>query len=112
MIVKLAIIVGLVILGGLIFSNEIVKLFPSTASTVPDLLKSDVEKISNETTGFVDDKLSETSEHITQAVNDTTGSIIDNVQDIQERVINETSGLNPFDSVQDILTDNKNDDAE
>ena len=112
MILKLAIIVGLIILGGIIFSNEIGKIFPNTASIAPDLLKSDIDKIGDETTGFVTDKLSETSKHITQTVNDTTGSIIDNVQDVQERVINETSGLNPLDSVQDILTDNKTDATE
>ena len=41
MFIKLGIIAGIVILGGMIFSNEIDNLFPTTSATVFDSLKND-----------------------------------------------------------------------
>lgn len=108
MILKLAIIAGLAILGVMIFYTEISTFFPSITSTAPDSLKSDVDKLSDEATGFVADRLNETSVQLGQVANDTTNSIIDNIQDAQEHVVNNTAGLNPLDSVQEILSGDQN----
>ena len=42
MLIKLGIIAAIIILGGMVFSNEIDTLFPSTSATVVNSLKDDV----------------------------------------------------------------------
>lgn len=109
MILKFAIIAGLVVLGGMIFYTEIGTLFPNTSVTAPEALKSDVEKLSDDATDFVADRLDETSVRLGEAAGNATESIIGNIQDVQERLTNGTSALNPLDSVQEIFVNDDND---
>ena len=45
MSIKLGIIAGIIILGAMVFSNEIDTLFPTTSATVIDSIKDDVSNI-------------------------------------------------------------------
>ena len=50
MFIKLGIIAGIIILGGMIFSNEIDSLFPTTSAAITDSLTNDVSKIGTKAT--------------------------------------------------------------
>ena len=54
MFIKLGIIAGIVILGGMIFSNEIDNLFPTTSATVADSLKDDLSNFGTKTSDTVE----------------------------------------------------------
>ena len=101
MMIKLGIIVGLAVLGGMVFYTEIDAFFPNTVSTVPDSLKADVEKLGSEATDFVSERLDESTVQLEQMAGDATGSIIDNIQDTQESLMSKTSELNPLKSLQE-----------
>ena len=48
MLIKLGIIAGIVILGGMIFYNEIGNIFPSTTTVVNDALTDDINSLAPE----------------------------------------------------------------
>lgn len=101
---KLAIIVGLAVLGGMIFYTEIDTLFPNTASTVPASLHADIDALGNQTNDFVSERLAESTVHLEKMANDTVSDINNRVQTVQGQVINGTSALNPFVPVTDEMT--------
>ena len=101
MILKLAIIAGLVVLGGMIFYTEIDTFFPNTASTVPASLHADIDALGNQTTDFVSERLAESTVHLEKVTNDTVSDITNRVGTVQDQVINGTATLNPFNSVID-----------
>lgn len=87
MLIKLGIIAGLVILGGMIFSTEIEKLFPGTTSTLPDSLGSDVESLGSTATSFVGERLNQSAADIGTFANDTAGNLIGSLEDTQETLV-------------------------
>ena len=131
MLLKLAIIAGIVIIGIMMFSNETTNLFPSTSSTMPGALEKDVSSLSSKTSDFVDEKMGDATDGITQATDgitqaaDTAGSHImdgfDNAQDavlgdddkkdITEESVQEDakedSGIDPFGQIQSIFSSDK-----
>ena len=108
MLLKYAIIAGLVVLGGMVFYTEINKVLPNTASTMPASLQADAEKIGDDATTFVSERLDETSQTLEQVANDTVHSVAGNVQIVQEQVTDGASALNPIDQIQNVLS-NEND---
>ena len=56
MFIKLGIIAGILILGGMIFSTEIDTLFPSTSASVVDSLKTDVSDFGSKASDSVEKK--------------------------------------------------------
>ncbi len=100
MFIKLGIIAGIVILGGMIFSNEINNLFPTTQATVLDSLKNDVDifgsKASNSIELRIDSSLDKivdkTSESISTEISDAGDKISDEISKAKEssqKTINE-----------------------
>ncbi len=57
MLIKLGIIVGIVILGGMIFSTEIGNIFPTTSATVFDSLIDDVANFGSKASDSVDQRI-------------------------------------------------------
>ena len=57
MFIKLGIIAGVLILGGMIFSNEIDSLFPSTSASVVDSLKEDVSNFGAKASDSVEKRI-------------------------------------------------------
>lgn len=117
MLIKLAIIAGIVILGGMIFSAEIENLFPSTANAV-DSLKDDVTKLGSKATNSVEKKIDESIDTI---VNNTSNTInneiseagdkitseITEAKESSQKIINEEiSNFNPFESIQEFFAAN------
>ena len=59
MFIKLGIIAGIVILGGLIFSTEIDNIFPNTSATVFDSLMDDMSNFSSIASDSVEERIVE-----------------------------------------------------
>ena len=120
MFIKLGIIAGILILGGMIFSNEIDTLFPSTSVNVVNSLKEDVSNFGTKATDSVEKRIDEsidkivdkTGDAITNEISETGDKISDKISDVKEsskQTINEKfSDFNPIKSIQNIFTDNSN----
>ena len=120
MFIKLGIIVGILILGGMIFSNEIDTLFPSTSANVVNSLKEDVSNFGTKATDSVEKRIDEsidkivdkTGDTITNEISETGDKISDKISDVKEsskQTINEKfSDFNPIKSIQNIFTNNSN----
>ena len=120
MFIKLGIIAGILILGGMIFSNEIDTLFPSTSANVVNSLKEDVSNFGTKATDSVEKRIDEsidkivdkTGDAITNEISETGDKISDKISDVKEsskQTINEKfSDFNPIKSIQNIFTDNPN----
>ena len=115
MFIKLGIIAGIVILGGMIFSNEIDNLFPTTSATVLDSLKNDIDifgsKVSNSVELRIDSSIDKivdkTSESISDEISDAGNKISDEISKAKkssQKIINEEIlNFNFIESIQNIL---------
>lgn len=83
MLIKLGIVAGIVILGGMIFSNEIDNLFPSTSTTVLDSLKNDASDFSSQAIYSVEKRLDDSIDKIIDKTND---SIANEISDAGDKV--------------------------
>lgn len=101
MFIKLAIIVGIVILGGLIFLNEITTFFPTTATTVIDSLKNDVSNIGSNASDSVENRIGESVDKVTGSVTNE----INKIKDSSEKLISDkVTNFNPIESIQNIFS--------
>jgi len=115
MFIKLGIIIGIVILGGMIFSNEIDTLFPSTSAIIFDSLKNDVSDFGSKASDSVEqridssidkivDKTTESiSDEISQAGNKVTNEISEVKESSQKVIKEEILNFNPLESIQNIF---------
>jgi len=120
MFIKLGIIAGIIILGGMVFSNEIDVLFPSTSATVVNSLKDDVsnfgtiasESVEKRIDESVDKIVDKTSNAITEEISDIGNDISNEISDVrkssQQTITEKISNFNPIESIQNIFTDNTN----
>jgi hypothetical protein len=120
MFIKLGIIAGIVILGGMIFSNEIDNLFPTTSATVLDSLKNDVSIFGSKASDSVEQRIDssidkivdKTSESISDEISDAGDKISDKISETKESsqktIKEEISNFNPIESIQNIFTGNSN----
>jgi hypothetical protein len=118
MFIKLGIIAGIIILGGMVFSNEIDVLFPSTSATVVNSLKDDVsnfgtvasESVEKRIDESVDKIVDKTSNAITDEISDIGNDISNEISDVrkssQQTITEKISNFNPIESIQNIFTDN------
>ena len=120
MFIKLGIIVGIVILGGMIFSNEIDNLFPTTSATVLDSLKNDISIFGSKASDSVEQRIDssidkivdKTSESISNEISDAGDKISDEISEVKESsqktIKEEILNFNPIESIQNIFTGNSN----
>jgi len=120
MFIKLGIIAGIIILGGMVFSNEIDTLFPSTSATVFDSLKQDASNFGSKASDSVEqridssidkivDKTTESiSEEISEAGDKVTNEISEAKESSQKAIQEEISNFNPIESIQSIFTGGSN----
>jgi len=120
MFIKLGIIAGIIILGGMVFSNEIDTLFPSTSATVFDSLKQDASNFGSKASDSVEqridssidkivDKTTESiSEEISEAGDKVTNEISEAKESSQKAIKEEISNFNPIESIQNIFTGGSN----
>ena len=120
MFIKLGIIAGIIILGGMVFSNEIDNLFPTTSATVFDSLKNDVSIFGSKASDSVEQRIDssidkivdKTSESISNEISDAGDKISDEISEVkessQQTIKDEISNFNPIESIQNIFTDSSN----
>ncbi len=120
MFIKLGIIAGIVILGGMVFSNEIDNLFPTTSATVFDSLKNDVSIFGSKASNSVEQRIDlsidkiidKTSESISNGINDAGDKISNEIFEAKESsqkiIKEEISNFNPIESIQNIFSGNSN----
>ena len=120
MFIKLGIIAGIIILGGMVFSNEIDNLFPTTSATVLDSLKNDVSIFGSKASDSVEQRIDssidkivdKTSESISNEISDAGDKISDEISEVkessQQTIKDEISNFNPIESIQNIFTDSSN----
>ncbi len=116
MFIKLGIIVGIVVLGGMIFSNEIDTLFPSTSATVFDSLKGDVANFGSKASDSVEQRIDEsidkitdkTGNAITDEINEAgdkiAGEISEAKEASQKTISEEISNFNPIEAITNVFT--------
>ena len=120
MFIKLGIIAGILILGGMIFSNEIDTLFPSTSANVVSSLKEDVSNFGEKATDSVEKRIDDsidkivdkTGDAISNEISEAGDKISDEISDVKEsstqKIDEKLSGFNPIESIKNIFTDNPN----
>ena len=123
MLIKLGIIAGIIILGGMIFSNEIDNLFPTTSATVLDSLKNDIGIFGSKASASAEQRIDssidkivdKTSESISDGITDAGDKISDEISDVKESsqktIKEEILNFNPIESIQNIFTDSSNSDS-
>ena len=87
MFIKLGIVVGIIVLGGMIFSTEIYNLFPSTSATV-DSLKNDVTNLSSKATDSIEKRIDKSMDTI---VNKTSNTINNEIREASNKLTTEIS---------------------
>jgi hypothetical protein len=120
MFIKLGIIAGIVILGGMIFSNEIDNLFPTTSATVLDSLKNDVSIFGSKASDSVEQRIDssidkivdKTSESISNEISDVGDKLSNEISEAKESsqktIKEEISNFNPIESIQNIFSGSSN----
>jgi hypothetical protein len=116
-------IAGIIILGGMIFSNEIDTLFPSTSATVFDSLKNDVSNFGSKASDSVEQRIDssidkivdKTTESISEEINEAGDKVTNEISEVKEsseKVIkDQISNFNPVESIQNIFTGDSNSDS-
>ena len=117
MFIKLGIIAGIVILGGMIFSTEIDNIFPTTSATVFDSLMNDVTNFGTIASDSVEQRIDEsidkivdkTSSSITNEISEAGDNItyeISEAKDSSQKTINaEISNFDLIESIKNIFID-------
>ncbi len=92
MFIKLGIIVGVVILGGMIFSTYIDNLFPTTSASVSDSLKDDVTdlgaKASDSVEQRIDDSINEFIDDSSNTIDEFIDDSSNTIGDASDSIIN------------------------
>ncbi len=116
MLIKLGIIAGIVILGGMIFSTEIDNIFPTTSATIFDSLMDDVTNFGSKASDSVDQRIDESIDKI---MDTTSNSITNEISEAGEKISNEISevkkssqktigekisNFNPIENIKNIFT--------
>ncbi|MBA4719318.1 MAG: hypothetical protein HRO68_09580 [Nitrosopumilus sp.] len=116
MLIKLGIIAGIVILGGMIFSTEIDNIFPTTSATVFDSLMDDVTNFGSKASDSADQRIDEsidqimdkTSNSITNGISNAGDKITNEISEVKESsqktISEEISNFNPIEAITDIFT--------
>ncbi len=117
MFIKLGIIAGIVILGGIIFSTEIDNIFPNTSATVIDSLKDDMSNLGSIASDSIEQRIDKsidkivdkTNNSITDEINEAGDKITNEISEVKESsqktIIEEISNLDPIESITNIFSD-------
>ena len=98
MLIKLGIIAAVLILGGMMFSTEIITLFPNTSALLSDSLKDDInglnEKVTNSAENRLDSSIDKTiqsiSDSVYEGITETGDKLVENVNEKISEGITET----------------------
>jgi len=117
MFIKLGVIAGILILGGMIFSTEIYSIFPNTSATVINSFKDDLSNFGSIASDSVEQRIDDsidkivdkTSDSITNEISETGDKISDEISEVKESsqktITEEISNLDPIESITNIFSD-------
>ena len=116
MLIKLGIITGIVILGGMIFYNEIDSIFPSTTAVINDALSDDINSLGTRASDSVQERLDESigvaGNAITEGIGSTDQQVSGQLHEVGESskdaVTDVLSSLNPITLIEGTLEDMQN----
>ena len=109
MLIKLGIIAGIVVLAGIIFSNEIDTLFPTTSATVIDSFKDDVTDLGEKASNSVEQRLDNSIDTIADTTsNSITNEVSEAGEKITTEISKEVSNFDPVESIKTIFTGKSN----
>lgn len=115
MFIKIGIIAGILILGGMIFSTEMNHLFPTTSAVAVESLKNDVENLSLQATDLAEKRIDESANKIVNKTSNTLENGINNVEnkitseiyevkESSQKIIHEkVSQFDPLEPIQNFL---------
>ena len=115
MFIKIGIIAGIIILGGMIFSNEITNLFPTTSAAVTDTLKNDITNFTTQSSNSIEERINSSTdkivnktsvslfEQISDTGNEITGQISKAAESSQKTVQKGIEGFDPIKYLQNVL---------
>ena len=118
MLLKLGVIAGIMVIGGIVFSSEISALFPNTSTTGVNSLKDDVQNLGSQTVDSAEKTIENSFNKIVDKTNDKITDEVDKAENqIQNEIsktkestqntIDETfSAFNPIESIKDIFIKN------
>ena len=118
MFLKLGVIIGIMVIGGMVFSSEISALFPNTSTTGMNSLKDDVQNLSSKTIDSSEKTIEDSLNKIAEKTNDKISEEIDKAEKQINNEISKTkestksvideifSGFNPVESIKDIFIKN------
>ena len=118
MFIKLGIIAGILILGGMIFANEIDILFPTTSASVIDSLKNDVSNLGSKASNSVEERIDvpidkiidKSGNTISNEISQTGNKISNKISEVKkssQKVVNEgISNFNPIESIKNVFVTN------
>ena len=98
MLIKLGIIGAVLVLGGMMFSTEIITLFPNTSALLSGSLKDDInglnEKVTNSAENRLDSSIDKTiqsiSDSVYEGITETGDKLVENVNEKISQGITET----------------------
>ena len=120
MFIKLGIIIGIIILGGMIFLNEIDSFLPTTSATVVESLKNDMnifgtkalDSVEQRIDSSIDKIVDKTSESISNEISNVGDKVSNEISDVKESsqksIKEKVSNFNPIKSIQNIFTGSSN----
>ena len=116
MLIKLGIIAGIVILGGMIFYNEIGSIFPSTTTVVNDALTDDINSLGTRASDSIQERLDYSigmaGNAITEGISNTGQQVSGQLHEVGESskdaVTDVLSSLNPITLIEDASEDTQN----
>ena len=120
MFIKLGIIIGIIILGGMIFLNEIDSFLPTTSATVVESLKNDMnifgtkalDSVEQRIDSSIDKIVDKTSESISNEISNVGDKVSNEISDVKESsqksIKEKVSNFDPIKSIQNIFTGSSN----
>lgn len=104
MLIKLGIIAGIIILGAMVFSNEINTFFPATSATVIDSIRDDVSDIGSKASESVEKRMDESVDKMVAKTTDSITNQISQVKDSSKKIISKAvSNFNPIETIQNLF---------
>ena len=84
MLIKLGIIGAVLVLGGMMFSTEIITLFPNTSALLSDSLKDDINGLNEKVTNSAENRLDTSIDSAIQSVSD---SVYDGITETGDKLV-------------------------
>ena len=120
MLIKLSVIVGIIVFGSIIFSDELLSIYPNFSEKTFNSFKDDLSNFSLIASDSVEKKIDssfdkivdKTGDAISNEISEAGDKISDEISDVKDsskqKLDEKLSDFNPIESIKDIFSDNPN----